>query len=118
MIFYKACNPVDIKNKNNYIPGTVTKDFKIAYIWYERYKSKKNKGACKHIKTCKKPVIIKFQYDENLLKDESYFQKENISEHRRENCWTSKNKDKAQINSIVNFEIVYEYEIDKLFIFN
>jgi hypothetical protein len=52
------------------------------------------------------------------LKDESYFQKENISEHRRENCWTSKNKDKAQINSIVNFEIVYEYEIDKLFMFN
>lgn len=111
MKFYKG---VLVSHLNNqYIPGTVTTDFQTAFTWMNRISSNKNRGAARHIQHGKS-CIIEIDYD-GEIKDHGYFQKPGIAEHKRENCWTSQAKDKAQINSICNFRILTDEEIDKLY---
>lgn len=104
--FYKAV--LESTLVDNFIPGTVTTKYEEAYIWWERYSSKKKniKGAGKHIQRGK-AVIISFVYDTNLLANASEFQRPNVSEHNRLSCWTSEQKLKAQINTVIpKFEII------------
>lgn len=101
MIFYKAI-PVKSLVPGKFIPGTVTSSYDEAYMWWERYNSKKKniKGAAKHIE--RQPAcIVSFDYDVNLLHSMSEFQRSGVCEHDRKSCWTSLSKDKAQINELV-----------------
>lgn len=112
MKFYKGVLEKDLCD--NYVPGTVTTDFKEALMWKERIESKKNKGAAKHI-THGKAVIITFNYNESLLKSSDNFQASGITEHSKENCWTSDSKTKAQINTNIDYYITLtDREIDAL----
>jgi predicted transcriptional regulator len=105
MIFYKSIYKEDIKN--NYIPGTVTTDIKEACVWFQKYSSVYKKKKKFSIKRNGEAIIIKFIFDENLIKSHLEFQKNGVSEHNRLNCWTSQYKTKAQINSpIENIQII------------
>lgn len=114
VIFYKGVLLSDLTD--NYIPGTVTKDFKEALMWKERIDSKKSKGAAKHIRHGKS-VVIRFEYDElndPLLSCEE-FQRQGVSEHSRNSCWLSVAKVKAQINKPVSYEILSDEQINIFF---
>lgn len=111
MKFYKGVLKSDLKT--NYVPGTVTNKFMEAFTWYERISSKKNKGASKHIRHGE-AVIIEIQYD-GELKDPAYFQASGVCEHKKDNCWTSADKQKAQINTPCSYRILSKNEIDNLF---
>lgn len=74
--------------------------------------SNKSKGAAKHVRHGK-ACIIKVQY-EGSLEDCSAFQEAGIKEHARRNCWTSLAKDKAQINTPVNYEILSDEQVYQL----
>ena len=113
MKFYKGVLKSDLNN--NYIPGTVTNKFMEAFMWYERIQSNKKKGAAKHIRHGD-AVIIEIEY-EGELKDPSYFQASGVSEHSKENCWTSRDKQKAQINTPCQYRILTKEEINNLFTF-
>ena len=84
-------------------------------MWYERIQSNKKKGAAKHIRHGD-AVIIEINYD-GELKDASYFQVNGVAEHKKENCWTSHDKQKAQINTVCQYRILTKEEIDNLFTF-
>lgn len=90
--------------KDNYIPGTVTTNFREALMWQERISSKKSKGPSKHIQHGE-AVIIEIEYEGVLLSHEE-FQRPGVMEHHRKNCWTSSVKDKAQINSVCQYRIL------------
>lgn len=112
--FYKGVLLSDLTD--NYIPGTVTKDFKEALMWKERIDSKKSKGAAKHVRHGKS-VIIRLHYDESndpLLSCEE-FQRQGVSEHNRNSCWLSAAKVKAQINKVVSYEILTDEQINLIF---
>lgn len=105
-IFFKAVNEKDLKQNqdNAYIPGTCTKDPKEALEWYFRYNlpehkkpKKKEYGARRHIKRGKAQLIA-FMVDTDFLLSSEEFQRSGAKEHCRKNCWTSKEKIKAQIN--------------------
>ena len=99
--------------KNEYVPGTVTTDFKIAFEWYERISGKKRTGAARHV-THGRSCIIEITYTDMLL-DHNEFQRKDIAEHERRNCWTSVAKNKAQINTVCNYRVLSDSEIDALF---
>ena len=106
MIFYKAVNKNDLKK--DYIPGTCTADPKVAMDWFNRYSSKrKNDKKNRHIKKGE-AVIIMFEFNENELMSHEEFQRSGVKEHSRKNCWTSTLKNKAQINTVVEYEVIDE----------
>jgi hypothetical protein len=113
MLFYKGVLLADL-NKASYVPGTVTTKFNEALMWKERIESNKSKGVAKHVKHGK-AVIIEILYDEASLADHFEFQRAGVTEHERINCWLSQAKDKAQINTAVNFKILTESQINNLF---
>lgn len=113
-IFYKGVAKKDLE-RSDYIPGTVTTSFKEALMWKERIESSKRKGAARNVRHGESVVIeITFYGD---IKDHSYFQKAGVSEHERDNCWTSVIKDKAQINIPVNYRVLTKSELNELFTF-
>lgn len=101
--FYKGVLACDLKE--NFIPGTVTKDKNEAVMWMERIMSKKNRGASRHIRHGES-CLIAIEFDESLLHPHHHFQSPGVSEHDRNNCWTSAAKSKAQINAPITFRIV------------
>ena len=113
MIFYKGVLKSDL-HIVNYVPGTVTKNFNEALMWKERIESNKSKGAAKHVRHGK-AVIIEIMFDETILLDHNEFQRQGVKEHQRNNCWLSSAKDKAQINTNIDFRILTDEEINKLY---
>ena len=113
MVFYKGVLLADL-NKANYTPGTVTKKFNEALMWKERIQSNKSKGAAKHVNHGK-AVMIEITFDETILLNHDEFQRPEVTEHQRNNCWLSSAKDKAQINTNVNFRIHNDEDINKLY---
>ena len=107
MRFYKACYKEDLKT--NYIPGTVTTDIQEALKWYRIYSSKKKNKF--DIYRNGQPVIIYFDFCENLLFSGKEFQRKGVKEHVRKNCWTSSLKTKAQINEPVKVFIMSENQL-------
>lgn len=110
-VFYKGCLISDLKP--DYIPGTVTKDFKEALKWKERIESSKSKGVARNVRHGK-AIIIEINFDGEIL-SHGEFQKAGVSEHSRNNCWTSQHKTKAQINEVVNYRVLTNEEINNLF---
>lgn len=111
MLFYKGVLISHLSEQ--YKPGTVTTNFNIAYVWYERISGRKKKGAARHVPhgaSC----IIAIEYDGVLL-EHAEFQRYGIKEHERENCWTSAAKDKAQINTVCKYRILSNEEINNLY---
>ena len=112
MVFYKGVLLSFLSDA--YIPGTVTTDFNIALMWAERIEGNKKKGAARHIRHGKS-CIIEIQYDGPDLLDHNEFQRKDVHEHERKNCWTSLAKNKAQINTVCEYRILSDEEINKLF---
>lgn len=114
MKFYKGVLKEDLCN--NYIPGTVTNDFKEALIWKNRISGNKAKGAAKHVRHGK-AVVIEFEFNEKDLKHYIHFQIKGLTEHNKDNCWCSGGKTKAQINTpILSYKVLtIEDECDLLF---
>lgn len=113
MKFFKGVLLSDLKSE--YIPGTVTTEFKIALSWKEVIQSNKSKGKARHVRHGK-AVVIEVEYEGDLAECEA-FQCAGQHEHRRKNCWVSAAKDKAQINTPCSYRILTEQEMDKLFTF-
>lgn len=114
MKFYKGV--LESQLSARYIPGTVTVSFKEALMWKERIESNKRKGAARNV-LHGISKIIEIEYDEKDLLSCDEFQRAGVSEHKRKNCWLNSVKDKAQINTCVNYRILTDEEIDKLFSF-
>lgn len=110
--FYKGVLCTDLHE--GYTPGTVTTSFKEAMQWCERISSNKSKGAARHIRHGK-ASIISIDYDESTLQQCNEFQKSGVQEHSRVNCWTSLAKNKAQINTPVQYRVLGDDEIWNLF---
>ncbi len=108
--FFKGVLLSDLKS--NFIPGSVTTCIKEALIWKERISSNKVKGAAKHVRHGKS-CIIKIVVDTSLFKTAEEFQRSGIKEHSRENCWMNSVKSKAQINSVVCYEILSEEDLSR-----
>lgn len=111
MLFYKGVLQSDLKH--NYVPGTVTTNFNEALMWKERIESSKSKGAARNVRHGK-AIIIEINFDGEILSHDE-FQKAGVSEHNRNNCWTSQHKTKAQINEVVNYRVLTNEEINNLF---
>lgn len=108
-LFFKALNRRDMENAKGggFIPGTVTSDPEEALDWYYRYnvpqgKKIKNKeyGPKRHINRGEAVIVAMF-LDVSAFHGADEFQRGGISEHARENCWTSATRTKAQINTPV-----------------
>lgn len=110
-IFYKGVLKSHLKE--NFIPGTVTNNFNIALTWKERISGNKRKGAANHVKHGRS-CIVEIIYNDVLASCE-HFQVAGVTEHKRVNCWLSSAKDKAQINTICNYRILTDEEVNKLF---
>jgi hypothetical protein len=108
MVFYKGTLRSFLKP--GFIPGTVTRDVNEAACWADRISGKSKKGPSKHI-SHGKSCVIAIVYDEKKLKPAAEFQRPGVHEHKRENCWTSDAKIKAQINTPVEYEILTDEEI-------
>lgn len=113
MKFFKGVLLSDLKPE--YIPGTVTTEFKIALSWKEVIQSNKSKGKARHVRHGQ-AVVIEIKYDGELA-DHEAFQRPGQHEHRRDNCWVSAAKDKAQINTPCIYRILSDQEMDQLFTF-
>lgn len=113
MHFFKGVLLSDLKP--GYIPGTVTTEFKIALSWKEVIQSNKSKGKARHVRHGE-AVVVEIEYDGNLA-DCEVFQRSGQHEHKRDNCWVSAAKDKAQINTPCKYRILSDQEIDSLFTF-
>lgn len=109
--FYKGVLKQDLGS--NYIPGTVTKDFKESLMWKERIESKKNKGAARNVRHGES-VIIEITYV-GTMHDHTEFQRAGVQEHKRVNCWTSIVKNKAQINTVCSYRVLSDTEINSLY---
>lgn len=109
--FYKGVLATDLKP--GYVPGTVTTIFNEALMWKERISGKKAKGASKHVRHGQS-VIIEITYTGEVL-DHTHFQEEGVTEHNRPNCWTSAAKTKAQINTLCQYRVLTDAEINQLF---
>lgn len=113
MRFFKGVLLSDLRL--GYIPGTVTTEFKIALSWKEVIDSNKCKGKARHVRHGK-AVVIEIHYNGHLA-DHEAFQRSGQHEHQRENCWISAAKNKAQINTVCEYRILTDPEIDRLFTF-
>lgn len=120
MKFYKACLLTDLLfingqyhpgGSDEYIPGTMTNKYSEAALWHERIRSTKTKGIHRNIKHGRS-VIIEVEYDESTLLDHCEFQRSGVKEHDRLNCWTSSQKQKAQINTVVKYRIMSDEEVN------
>lgn len=106
--FFKGVLLSDLKS--DFIPGSVTTCIKEALMWKERISSNKVKGAAKHVRHGKS-CIIKIVVDTSEFKTSEEFQRSGVKEHSRKNCWMNSVKTKAQINSIVCYEILFEEDL-------
>jgi hypothetical protein len=111
MKFYKGVLISHLNN--NYVPGTVTTNFQIAFTWMNRISSNKRNGASRHV-AHGKACIVEIEFD-GKIHHHDYFQKPGITEHKRPNCWTSAAKDKAQINDVCKYRVLSDSEIDNLY---
>jgi hypothetical protein len=109
--FYKGVLESDLKT--SYVPGTVTTVFNEALMWKERIESNKTKGAARNVRHGKS-VIIEIVYESDIATHEE-FQRSGVKEHNRVNCWTSSAKNKAQINSVCQYRILDDSEINQLY---
>jgi hypothetical protein len=109
--FFKGVLESDLKN--NYVPGTVTTVFNEALMWKERIESNKRKGAARNVRHGKS-VIIEITYEGEIATHEE-FQRSGVKEHNRVNCWTSSAKNKAQINSVCEYRVLDDSEINRLY---
>lgn len=103
MIFYKGVLVSDLKE--SYIPGSVTTSYEEALIWKYRIESKKTKGAARHVRKGKSCVIA-IEFDQTKLMNHEEFQRSEVKEHNRTSCWMSAVKDKAQLNTVCQYEVV------------
>lgn len=109
--FYKGVLESDLKS--NYVPGTVTTVFNEALMWKERIESNKRKGAARNVRHGQS-VIIEIVYVGEITSHEE-FQRSGVKEHNRCNCWTSSAKNKAQINSVCEYRVLTNEEINQLY---
>jgi hypothetical protein len=91
----------------------VTTIFNEALMWKERIESKKNKGAARNVRHGES-VVIEIVYVGNIGSHDE-FQKSNVKEHDRVNCWTSVAKTKAQINTVCEYRVLSDLEINNLY---
>ena len=82
-------------------------------MWKERIESNKKKGAAQHVRHGKALIIEITYVDEIHSHDE--FQKAGVIEHNRMNCWTSVAKTKAQINTMCEYRVLSDIEINSLY---
>lgn len=113
MKFYKGALKSSFINRTRpYLPGTVTTDINEALLWKERLQSKKTKGIHRNI-THGESVVIEIIYDGEIACSEE-FQRSDVPEHQRGNCWTSVAKTKAQLNTPCSFRILSLEEIEMI----
>jgi hypothetical protein len=99
-VFYKGVLESDLIP--GYIPGSVTRSQDEAQLWADRIASKKTKGAARHIRHGKS-VVIRMVIDTSGFANCDEFQRENVKEHERRNCWMNVVRTKAQVNTPVEF---------------
>lgn len=102
--FYKGVLKKDLKN--GFVPGSVTTSLEEARVWADRIRSKKSKGAAKHVRHGES-CIISFQLDTKDFQSHDEFQRAGVCEHKRLNCWMNQVQSKAQVNSAIDsFKLV------------
>lgn len=110
--FFKGVLVADLKSL--YIPGTITRSFREALKWKERIESNKSKGAARYSRKGK-ACVIQLDIDTTNFKDHAEFQKSGLHEHEYVDCWTSSDQTKAQVNSVCDYKVLTESDLDLLY---